>query len=218
MIYDLDIVYLIIFLESLNEYLCSYGWSNSSHIHWLIHCFWDISGMIYIQICHLFANKNGGLSPNLRGIKNWDCMWIWNQHYDIWFCPKMRYTSKMAICIGKIILLQQSLLGNGNSHVSTWRGVAAFLSTAFKHFLQLWCADSRVLIQKSSKIISADHCWIFLGGLSWVSLLRAAAFIYPWHVWWVQPTGVFYHCGSDRLGVIYFMLLNLICCHCASLG
>ena len=215
MIYDLDIVYLIIFLESLNEYLCSYGWSNSSHIHWLIHCFWDISGMIYIQICHLFANKNGGLSPNLRGIKNWDCMWIWNQHYDIWFCPKMRYTSKMAICIGKIILLQQSLLGNGNSHVSTWRGVAAFLSTAKKKFAAVMCRfqgfDPKITHSFQQTIAE-----VFLGAFVGRSCGQRPK--NPWHVWWVQPTGVFYHCGSDRLGVIYFMLLNLICCHCASLG
>jgi len=83
MIYDLDIVYLIIFLESLNEYLCSYGWSNSSHIHWLIHCF---MGYIWHDIhpkMSSFCQQKWGFIPKPKGDKkNWDCMRIWNQHYD----------------------------------------------------------------------------------------------------------------------------------------
>lgn len=190
----------------MNIYVLMDDLIHPTYIGWYI-ALWDISGMIYIQRCHLFANKNGGLSPNLRGIKKTGIVCGYGTN------TMMRYTSKMAICIGKIILLQQSLLGNGNSHVSTWRGVAAFLSTAF--FLQLWCADSRVLIQKSHIHFSRPLLF-FLGAFVGRSCGQRPK--NPWHVWWVQPTGVFYHCGSDRLCVIYFMLLNLICCHCASVG
>lgn len=190
----------------MNIYVLMDDLIHPTYIGWYI-ALWDISGMIYIQRCHLFANKNGGLSPNLRGIKKTGIVCGYGTN------TMMRYTSKMAICIGKIILLQQSLLGNGNSHVSTWRGVAAFLSTAF------FCScDVQIpgFWSKNHTFISADHCCFFLGAFVGRSCGQRPK--NPWHVWWVQPTGVFYHCGSDRLCVIYFMLLNLICCHCASVG
>ena len=207
MIYDLDIVYLIIFLESLNEYLCSYGWSNSSHIHWLIHCF---MGYIWHDIhpkMSSFCQQKWGFIPKPKGDKkNWDCMRIWNQHYD------------------------EVHLQNGNLHwenhpspaVTSWewefpcfhlKGCGCFSFNSL--FLQLWCADSRVLIQKSHIHFSRPLLF-FLGAFVGRSCGQRPK--NPWHVWWVQPTGVFYHCGSDRLCVIYFMLLNLICCHCASVG
>ena len=52
----------------MNIYVLMDNLIHPTYIGWYI-ALWDISGMIYIQICNLFANKNGGLSPNLRGIE-----------------------------------------------------------------------------------------------------------------------------------------------------
>ena len=52
----------------MNIYVLMDDLIHPTYIGWYI-ALWDISGMIFIQrFCNLIANKNGGLSANLRGI------------------------------------------------------------------------------------------------------------------------------------------------------
>ena len=151
----------------MNIYVLMDDLIHPTYIGWYI-ALWDISGMIYIQrFCNLFANKNGGLSANLRGIYITGIVCGYGTNTMIFdFVRRWGTPPKWQFALGKSSFSSSHFLGMGIPMFPP-EGVWLLFFQQPKKNLQLWCADSRVLIQKSH-IHFSRPLPKFFWGLSWV--------------------------------------------------